>query len=109
MKVPVFRALDRSNKLLGIKGSYLVYALLGVAVALVLGLIIGAVLDSGLLGIVSFLGLSALMYVYLISFQSKHDEKERDQMIDSLFLPDNITVKPIKIYRYFKTSFKYKK
>lgn len=56
-----------------------------------------------------FLGLGALMYVYLIKFQSDHDEKERDQMIDSIFIPDNITVKPIKIYRYFTTSFKFKK
>lgn len=108
MKVPVFRALDRTNKFLGIKGSYLIYAVIAMAFCLLIGVSVGVLIGSGAGGMLIFLILAAIAYVYLISFQAKHDEKERDQMIASLKMPDIIRVKPIPIYKMFKYKFKIK-
>ena len=105
MKVPVFRSLDRTNKFLGIRGSYLIYAVAGVAVCFFIGMTLGFVIfKTGAIGLILSLILSGFVYMYLISFQAKHNEKERDQ-IASLKRPDVIKVKPIPICRMFKTKF----
>lgn len=105
MKVPVFRSLDRSNKLFGIKGSYIVYAAAGLAVALVLGLAVGSIIGSGLVGIIAFLAFAAVIYMYIVKFQSEHTEKERDQMISSVGMPESIRTRPVPFNRLFRVRF----
>lgn len=105
MKVPVFRSLDRSNKLFGIKGSYIIYAAALLAVALVLGLLVGSLVGSGLVGTVAFIAFSAAAYMYVVKFQSEHSEKERDQMLSSLTLPDIVRVRPAPFTKLFKVKF----
>ncbi len=109
MKVPVFRSLDRSNKLFGLKGSYVMYAAFGLGGVLVMALLIGTLTGSRILGILVFAVLAVFVYMFVIDFQGKHSEKERDQMISTISLPDNIIVPPVKTKELFKVDFENKK
>lgn len=95
--VPIYRALDRTNIFFGIQGSYLMYALVIIGGAVLLGLAIGSQFHSGLITFVFGVGFAAIAYVLVIKFQSEHSEKERDQMIASLKTPDVIRVKPVQL------------
>lgn len=79
---------------------------MGLGVCLVLALIVGTIANSGVMGMGAFIIFAVVMYMYLISFQAKHDEKERDQMIAAIGLPDIIHVKPIPVYQMFRFHFK---
>ena len=106
--VPIYRALDRSNIFFGIQGSYLMYALVAIGAATVVGLFIGSQFHSGLITFVFGFGLAAIAYVLVLRFQSEHSEKERDQMIASMKLPDVIRVKPRKIVSMLSNPVKFK-
>ena len=107
MKVPVFRSLDRTNSFLGIKGTYQSYFLIGVGICFLLGFLGGVLIGITMLGFLFGLILSGLYYMYLIHFQSLHDEKERDMMIASVKTPEIIRVHPIPIHSLL-TIFKIK-
>lgn len=98
MRAPVFRALDRTSVFFGIRGSYITYAAIIIGAAAIGGIFIGSLLsDQGIVSFVMGFGLAAAAYLFVLSFQAKHDERERDQMIASLKLPDFIRCKPIPI------------
>lgn len=99
MKTPVMRALDRSNVFFGIKGSYIMYAGVVIGVCVLVGLAVGSLTGSGLIAFVLGLGAGAAGYLAVTSFQSRHSEKERDQMIASLKLSDVIRVRPVSVYQ----------
>ena len=105
MQTPVYRSLDRSNSFLGIRGSYQMYFWAGAGCCLAFGFFIGVLIGITMLGFLFGLILGGIFYMYLIHFQSKHDEKERDMMIASMKTPEIIRVRPIPVYKLMRIKF----
>lgn len=101
MLYKVYKSLDKTNSLFGIKGSYQRYALFGVAGGVILGLVVGMA-AGGLLGTLTAIGAGVGVYVAILSIQSKFSERERTKWFCSHKLPDCITVPPRPLRRYCK-------
>lgn len=99
MQYGVYKALDRTNSLFGIKGSYQRYAIAGLLVCVVLGLVAGS-LTNGVIGMIVAVGGIAGMYFALLSIQSRFSERERVRWFCSHRLPAYIVVPPRLLRRY---------
>ena len=101
MLYKVYRSLDKTNSLFGIKGSYQKYALIGIVAAILLGFVLG-MMTNGLIGTLVALGGGAAVYVAILSVQSRFSERERTKWFCSHRLPDCITVPPRPLRRYLR-------
>ena len=93
MQYPVFKSLDNPSSMLGLKGSYLKFAAIGVGVALIIGFGVGSA-TNGLIGIIVFIAVSAVAYFAVMAFQARFTERERKKWFSSRKLPDIITLEP---------------
>lgn len=105
MEKRIYRALDKPSSLLGIQGSYQRWAGIGIGGAALLGLIVSKA-TVGLVGFIVFAIAAGGVYLYIIRYQSKYSERERDkklsakEMPDFIVLPDHpLSDEPIVIFR----------
>lgn len=90
MKIPVYKSLDKTSSLFGIRGSYLYVMIGGVLIAVVVGFgIIGSVLGS-VFGTVATLIIGAVAYFIVMMLQSKYSERQLTKRIQSSQLPDYV-------------------
>lgn len=99
MLYKVYRSLDKTNSLFGIKGTYQRYAIFGIAGAVILGLVVG-MMTNGMFGTLAAIGGAVGVYVAVLSVQSKFSERERAKWFCAHKLPDCITVPPRPLRRY---------
>lgn len=101
MKIQVYKSLDKPSSFLGLKGSYALYAGVGVVIALCCAGYISS-LSNGLIGILSFVGLSVVAYLLVLRVQASLTERELKKFLSGKRLPDFIDVKPEKMRRYVR-------
>ena len=89
----VYKSLDKSNSLFGLKGSYQLYALVGVLCGILISAILSAVI-GGLFATLLAVGLGALAYFLVLRLQARFSERERTRWLCSHKLPDAIVVRP---------------
>ena len=93
MKRRVYRSLDRPATVFGIRGRFLWVAVLGGALALIVGLVVGA-LSSMIVGFGAGLLAALAAYFLTLSLQSKVDEKDLFKMIVKRSYPSLYRVRP---------------
>lgn len=93
MKRRVYRSLDRPATVFGIRGRFLWVAVLGGALALIVGLVVGAV-SSMIVGFGAGLLAALAAYFLTLSLQSKVDEKDLFKMIVKRSYPALYHVRP---------------
>lgn len=93
MKRRVYRSLDRPATVFGIRGRFLWVAVLGGALALIVGLVVGAV-SSMIVGFGAGLLAALAAYFLTLSLQSKVDEKDLFKMIVKRSYPALYRVRP---------------
>lgn len=98
MEIRIYKSLDNPPSMLGLKGSYLRFAAIGLAIALVIGMLVGSV-TNGLIGILVFVALTAAAYIGVMAFQARFTERERKKWFSSRKIPDLIHVKPVPIHK----------
>lgn len=98
MRRKIYKSLDKPSSLFGLKGSYLTWALIGLGGALCLAFMVTAI-TSGLIGIIIFVFAGIAVYLYVIGYQSRYTERERDKKLSARSLPDVIVVPPIPFSR----------
>jgi len=89
----VFKSLDNPSSMFGLKGSYLRYTAAGLGIAMMIALIVGSI-TNGLIGIISFVALGAIVYMGVMAFQAKFTERERKKWFASRKLPDVVSFQP---------------
>ena len=93
MKRRVYRSLDRPATVFGIRGRFLWVAVLGGALAFIVGLVVGAV-SSMIVGFGAGLLAALAAYFLTLSLQSKVDEKDLFKMIVKRSYPALYRVRP---------------
>ena len=93
MKRRIYRSLDRPATVFGIRGRFLWVAVLGGALALIVGLVVGAV-SSMIVGFGAGLLAALAAYFLTLSLQSKVDEKDLFKMIVKRSYPSLYRVRP---------------
>lgn len=98
MRRRVYRSIDKSNSIFGIRGKYITYALKGIGLSLLLSLVF-ATMTNGILGIMLFLLCTAFVYAGILYVQSRYSERELDRMLSSKEMPDYIHFHPMTFRR----------
>lgn len=93
MEFRIYKSLDNPPSMLGLKGSYLRFAAMGLGVALIVGFVIGSA-TNGLVGILAFVAFTAITYMGVMAFQAKFSERERKKWFSSRKIPELIHLKP---------------
>ncbi len=96
MEIRVYKSLDKKHSTFGIVGSYMKWMLAALGVAIVAGLLTGALL-GGIVGMLVFIVLGALGYIGVVYVQGKFSERERDKWLASMSLPDVIRFPPVRL------------
>lgn len=108
MKYIVYKSLDKSSSLLGLKGSYLYYTIGGLVVAAMIGVIVSRP-TNGLVGMIVFIVLMVLVYLAVLRIQAKFSERERTKWFCSHRLPSFIFLPPKRMSSYAIARFSEKK
>lgn len=108
MRYAVYKSLDKTNSLFGIKGTYQRYAIYGLGASVVLGFVIGSTINS-LIGTILGIAGVGVTYAVVLSIQSKFSERERTRWFCSRRLPDYITVPPRRLRRFCQIKAKEQK
>lgn len=82
MERKVYRSLDRPSAFFGVRGRYVTWMAMGLAVDLIVAFIVAA-MTVGFIGIVTFIGIGFGLYMYVISAQEKLSDRELDKKLDS--------------------------
>ena len=101
MEYRVYKSLDRKASTFGLRGSYLKFGLIGVAVAFVIGGLFW-INTSGLVGFIVFVALVLLAYAAIMGFQARFSERERNRWFAGFFLPDSTAVPPRRLSSYVR-------
>lgn len=101
MKIKIYKSLDKPSSFLGLKGSYAMYAGVGVVIALCAAGYISTV-TNGLIGILSFVGLCVVAYLLVLRVQASFTERELKKYLSGKRLPDFIDVHPEKMRNYIQ-------
>ena len=107
MRCIIYKSLDKSSSLFGIKGSYLYYAIVGAGADVLLSLVVGS-LTNGLVGMIVFILLLVAVYVAVLRVQAKFSERERARWFCSHRLPDYIKVPPKRLSSCVMATFESK-
>lgn len=108
MKHRVYKSLDSTASLFGIRGSNLMFILAGAAAGLLLGLLVGT-LTVGFIGFAVIILVLVATYLGVIAFQSRFTEKERDKLIAKGSIPDVIVFQPKRIRDFMGVELKLKR
>lgn len=101
MKVKIYKSLDKPSSFLGLKGSYALYAGVGVLIALCIAGYVST-FSNGLVGILAFVGLSVVAYLLVLRVQASFTERELKKYLSGKRLPDFIEVHPEKMRKYIQ-------
>ena len=101
MKRRVYRSLDRPATFFGIRGRFLWVMALGGAIALVIGMVVGAV-SSMILGFGAGLLVATGAYFMTVSLQSRIDERVIWKMVVRQGFPALYRVRPKHIRNIWK-------
>lgn len=101
MKLRVYRSLDRPAAFFGIKGKYQSLALYAFLADLVVSFLFGR-MTNGLLGVLAFISLGALIYLGTIYVQDKYSDRTLMRLFSSRRLPGYIKILPGRISSLFK-------
>lgn len=94
MKVKMYKSLDKTSSLFGIRGSYLYIMMAGIVVAVVLGFgIVGGMFGS-IIGTLATLAFGAVAYFIVMMLQARFSERSLQKKISSFSFPDYIILKP---------------
>ena len=93
MKRRVYRSLDRPATVFGIRGRFLWVMVLGGALALIVGMVVGGV-TSMILGFGAGILAGVGAYLMTLSLQSRIDEKDLFKMIIKRSYPSLYRVRP---------------
>lgn len=99
MQYTIFKSLDNPSSMVGLKGSYLKFALMGIGIALLIAGVVGS-LTNGLIGIIVFIAIGAAVYLGVMAFQAKFSERERGKWFSSRKTPDVIHFAPLRFPEY---------
>lgn len=108
MKRKIYKSLDKPSSLFGIKGSYITWVLFGAMGAIIIGALIGSFTNS-LVGFLFAIIIAVVVYLYVINFQSRFTERERNKWLSSRGLPDVIIMRATPIKNYFGHKLTFKK
>lgn len=86
MRRKVYRSLDRTATFFGIRGRFLMVVAMGGGLALILGMVVGAV-TSAFGGVAAGLVGAVAVYFYTQTLQSRIDEKDFLKMLVRMGLP----------------------
>lgn len=89
----IYKSLDSTASLFGVRGGNIMLLLAGVAAGLMLGLFIGT-LTVGFIGFAVIVLSAVASYLGVIAFQARYTEKERDKLIARGSIPDVIVFTP---------------
>lgn len=103
MQYRVYKSLDKPSVTLGLKGSYLLFFVVGGIAGAFLGVMIGSILGS-LMGFIVFVLIGGGSYLGTLAFQSKFSEKERFKWMNSWKNPDFIRMSPRPFRSYLKNN-----
>lgn len=104
MKLKVYKSLDKSSSLFGIRGSFIRIAGAGAALAVVVGMgVIGPVTD-GLVGILSVVALLVVDYMGVMMLQGKYTERGLDRRMSVRSLPRFILTRPRPMRRLLRDA-----
>ena len=106
MKKRIYKSLDKSSSLFGLRGTYLTWGIMGIGAALCIAFMIGSV-TSGLIGTICFVIFGVVAYLFVIYYQSKYSERERDKWLSAKKLPDIIVLSPRPINKMSNYKLKY--
>lgn len=101
MRRTVYRSLDKSNSIFGMRGKYITYALKGVGLGLILSLLF-SIMTNGILGIFLFLFCVIVTYAAVLYTQARYSERELDRMLSSKEIPDYIDFLPMRFGRILR-------
>ena len=93
MRYIIYKALDNPPSFVGLKGSYIKIAVVGVVISGVIGLVAGSVFN-GLVGVIVFIAFAAAVYLGVMAFQARFTERERRKWLSSMKLSDVIVFDP---------------
>ena len=93
MRYIIYKALDNPPSFVGLKGSYIKIAVVGVILSGVMGLIAGGVFN-GLVGVIVFIACAAAAYWGVMAFQARFTERELRKWLSSMKLMDVIVFGP---------------
>ena len=103
MNCKVYKSLDKSPTLFGIREGNLKLMGAGIVVALVFGFgFVSPLLGSSLAGTFAAIIGAVVAYLGIMSLQSKYSERGIKQYISGLRLPHIIVFKPIRLSRFHR-------
>ena len=108
MRYTVYKSLDKPSSLFGLRGSYLRYAIIGIVIAAMVAFIIGSA-TNGLVGMLLFIILVAVVYFLVLRIQARFSERERTKWFCAHVLPDYIIVPPKRLSSYVTARFSERK
>ena len=95
MRCRVWRSLDASSSLFGLKGSYLVWMVAALAAVLLAAVVVGG-LTSSILGTMVFLAGGIASYFGVVMLQSRYSEKDIQGLFAALKMHRWIFVGPVR-------------
>lgn len=96
MQLKVYRSLDRPSAFFGIRGRYQSIALYAYLVDLVVSFFI-AQASNGLIGVLAFIAIGALIYLGTIYLQGMHSDRALFRMLSARRLPSYVKVPPCRV------------
>ncbi len=113
MNVRMYKSLDKTSSLFGIRGMYIYVAVVGIIIAVVVGFGFVGLLAGSLLGTLVAFALAALAYFGVMMTQANFSERQLQKKLSSFSLPDFIVLKPRSLCKEAKqadyNSFKQRK
>lgn len=100
MKHTVYKSLDRSSSLFGLKGCYLRWTVMGVAADGFLAFAVVGKAVNSIVGFIFFVGVGAAVYIGVMAFQAKFSEREKTRWLAHRRLPDYTFVPPARLSDY---------
>lgn len=101
MRIRIYKSLDRTVQVFGIRGRYLYIMAFGTLASVVISVLVGK-FTFGLVGIMLFFILFFTCAMILVSVQSSLSDKELFSKIAMTKCPHGIRVKPKRILRIWK-------
>lgn len=96
MGFTVFRSLDKPASFFGIRGRFMVWMVMGLGVDLLVSCFVGF-LTAGLLGVVVFVALALLIYMYILGIQGRLTPRQLTKKMDSRRLASYVRMRPVSI------------
>ena len=95
MRTRIYRSLDATPSLFGLKGSYILWFVPVLGAVLFLALMVGSI-TSSILGTLFFLAGAVVSYFGVLTLQGRYSEKDLRKVLVALRMHSWIMVKPLR-------------